>query len=202
MGALNIFYLTQNLHAPVALYGFLGMASGAGLVAGAAVAGVIARRIGVARMYWLSVVGVGVVLMVYARLTSFVPALIVSFLLGLPDAAMSVAAGPLILQATPRDFVGRILSIMTCVVSLTTFSSLSIAGYLDSTLLRGFHVTFFNLTFGAIDTIYTGTGALALLGGFYAMINFRALRSTAVSILQESGEQADLTMIGESYENV
>ncbi len=60
-------------------------------------------------------------------------------------------------------------------VSLATMLSLALAGFLDSTLLRGFHVTLFGVAWGPVDTIFTLTGLLTVAGGFYALVNLRGV---------------------------
>src|SRR5260221_12384147 len=98
---LDVFFVTQNLHAQVSLYGFLGSAFGCGLIAGSTLAALFAQRIGVTRTFWLSVVGWGVVALVYARLTSFFPAVAVLFFLGIMYAVVYGTALSLFFKACP-----------------------------------------------------------------------------------------------------
>jgi len=100
--ALDIFFATGTLHVAAGLYGFLAGASGAGLLAGAIVGGLYAGRFGLTRVLWLSLVAVGLLELVYARLTSFGPALLVLFLGGIPNGTFNVVINPLLLQVTPR----------------------------------------------------------------------------------------------------
>ena len=74
---------------------------------GAVLAGAVAQRLGLTKTFWLALVAGGVLVLVYARLTSFVLALVVLFLLGLTIAAVNVVVGPLVLQITPRELIGR-----------------------------------------------------------------------------------------------
>ena len=53
MNALDVFFVTQNLHVPANLYGTLGMAFGIGSISGAVLGGMFTKRIGVARTFWL-----------------------------------------------------------------------------------------------------------------------------------------------------
>ncbi|HEY7358946.1 MAG TPA: MFS transporter, partial [Ktedonobacterales bacterium] len=175
MNALDIFFTTQNLHTPATLYGFLGTAQGIGLIIGAILASIFAQRLGVVRMFWLSMIALGVSILVFARLTSFIPALVVLFVLGVVNAPIDVAAGPLILHATPREFVGRVMAVIAPSNALASIASTAIAGALASTVLQGFHATILDISFGPIDTIFTGTGLLMALGGLYAMIGLRGV---------------------------
>ena len=82
---------------------------------------------------------------------------------------------PLVLQVTPREFVGRVSAILGPMVFLAMTLSVALAGYLDSTVLRSLHTVFLGITFGPIDTIYTVTGLLVLTGGLYAWFTFAKL---------------------------
>jgi MFS family permease len=175
LNALDIFFVTQNLHTSVSLYGLLGTVQGAGLTVGAVLAGALAQRLGLTRTFWLSLVVGGVLVLVYARLTSFVPALVVLFLLGLVTTAVNVVAGPLVLHVTPRELIGRVASVLMPALNLATMLSVAVAGYLYSTVLQSFHVTLVGITFGPIDTIFTATGFLANIGGLYAMVKLRGI---------------------------
>ncbi len=194
--ALNIFFLTQNLHAPADLYGFIGAAFGGGAILGAVLGSAFAQRIGVARMFWLFLIILGVLFLVYARLTSFALAAVAAFLVGVGNAPINVAAGPLILHVTPREYLGRVMAVINPSSSLASVVSITLAGTLASTALRGFHATFWGLTFGPMDTIFTGTGLLILLGGVYAMVNLRQVRlagenapAAALSVEAAAGEE-------------
>ncbi len=173
LNALNIFFITQNLHMSVSLYGLLGTALGAGLTVGALLAGALAQRLGLTRTFWLSLVAGGVLVLVYARLTHFVLALVVLFLLGLVTTAVNVVAGPLVLHVTPRELIGRVTSVLMPALNLATLLSVAIAGYLYGTVLRSFHATLVGIPFGPLDTIFTTTGILAIIGGLFAMVKLR-----------------------------
>jgi MFS family permease len=174
--ALNIFFLTQNLHAPADLYGFIGAAFGVGAILGAILGSTFGQRIGAARMFWLSLLMIGMIFLIYARLTNFALAIGGAFLIGLGNAPLNVAVGPLILHVTPRAYIGRVMAVINPANSLASVVSITLAGTLASTALHGFHATFLGLTFGPIDTIFTGTGLLIVASGVYAMINLRQVR--------------------------
>ncbi|HEY7414273.1 MAG TPA: MFS transporter, partial [Ktedonobacteraceae bacterium] len=54
--ALGIFFVIRNLHASPALYGFMATTFGVGLTAGAILASLFAQRVGLVRMFWISLV--------------------------------------------------------------------------------------------------------------------------------------------------
>jgi MFS family permease len=186
INALDIFFALQNLHAPASAYGYLQAAAGGGIIAGSILASVFARRIGIARMAWLSIVLVGALLLVYARLTSLVPALIMNGLIGIPNAGLNVAVGPLVLHVTRREMVGRVMSVLGPTLALFSMLSTAAAGYLDGTVLYGFHATIAGIAFGPVDTIFTVGSVLAILAGLYAMVNLRSVR-----LAGEAGSPSD-----------
>ncbi|MFL5659818.1 MAG: MFS transporter [Ktedonobacteraceae bacterium] len=175
---LEFFFVTQNLHATPTLYGFLSTASGIGLLLGTMLAGWGAKHIGgIARTFWLGVLVLGVMEILYARLTDYTLALIILFLQGIPNAALNVAYGPLIMSATPRPFLGRVSALLSPLTNLAALLSTVAAGYLVSTLLHNFHASILGIAIGPIDTLFTISGLLAVLGGIIAMLNLRSLKT-------------------------
>ncbi len=179
IGALNIFFITRNLHTSANLYGVLETVAGIGTVLGALIAIAFTRRIGVTVMFWLAQVAIGVLMLIYARLSSFSPALVVTFLLGIPNAIFLTANGPIMMHATPREFMGRVMSVFMPVTSLVTVLSTALIGYLASTALVGFQATLFGVMFGPLDTIFTAVGLLIIVGGIYSLIRMRGVKVAA-----------------------
>jgi len=68
------------------------------------------------------------------------------------------------------------MAVFNPLFSLVGMFSVAIAGYLDSTVLHNFHTRLLGISLGPIDTIFTGTGILAILGGLYAVINLRGVK--------------------------
>jgi MFS family permease len=176
LNTLDIFFVTQNLHTAPALYGNLLAAIGLGAVVGAILAGLLAQRIGVARTFWFSLLTLGVLILFYSRLTSYVPALIVLFLIGVPGSAIMVSLDPIVLHVTPREFVGRAVTVFATVISLVSMLSMVFVGYLDSTVLRSFHAVVFGIPLRPVDTIFVIAGVLCMLSGLYAMFNLQGLK--------------------------
>jgi len=175
ISALEVFFVIQNLHAPAGVYGLLLTAYGVGAVAGASLAGLFAQRFGVARTFWLSLLVFGLLEVAFARVTSVAPALVIMFLLGVPQGTVTVALMPLLLHATPRAFLGRVTAVLVPTISLAQMVSIVIAGYLDGRLLQHFHATLFGLTLGPIDVILSGAGVLIVFGGVYALLTLRSV---------------------------
>lgn len=120
----------------------------------------------------------GILILVYSRLTAFTPALIVFFFVGVTATAGDAILGPLLLHITPHELVGRVISVFAPSTSLASMISIGLAGYLTSTILHNFHATLLGFTFGPIDTIFTVTGLLVMLGALYAMLNLRNIYKT------------------------
>lgn len=182
--ALGIFFVLRNLHAPASFYGFLQASLGLGLAAGAFGASMFARRIGAARLLWSSILAMGILVLIYARLTIPFIALCVIFLLGMTIAATNVPIDALALHVTPREFIGRVIAVFRPVTNLASIVSVSISGWLVSTLLHDFHVTVAGITLGPIDVILMAGGILILVGGIYASFNLRNVK------LQDEGKTA------------
>ncbi len=174
VNALSIFFVEQNLHTAGAYYSILAMALGIGTAAGAIGAGIGAQRLGLTRTLWLAMLGMSVIFFVFSRLTSFPLAVIMIFLLGLPISAFNVASVPLMLKIVPRELVGRVAAVVNPLQSLALMLSVFIAGTLESTVLTHFHVTLLGVTFGPVDTIFTGVAGLVLIAGLYAMTHLKA----------------------------
>ncbi|MDQ2715551.1 MAG: MFS transporter [Chloroflexota bacterium] len=185
--ALNIFFVTQNLHASPSIYGVLGSAAGCGAIVGAVFATAFAQRLGVVRVFWISVLAVGVVVLLFARTTSVIPALVLAFLMGFTNTPINVTLMPLVLHVTPKGLVGRVVAVLSPMMSAASTLSIALAGYLASTVLHTFHTNIFGIAFGPVDTIFTCAGLLAVLAGFYAMVSLRGIR------LEDRSETSHIT---------
>jgi MFS family permease len=152
------------------LYGVLSTSFGGGLIIGAALAAPLAQWLGVARAYWLMALTYGLLVVVYARLTHFIPALGLLFLQGSVNGVTEALMISLVLQMTPRNFVGRVLAVFTPMYAVAQMVATGLAGYMDSTVLHNFHATALGLTFGGIDTFFLVIGILAIAGGVYAWL--------------------------------
>lgn len=173
LNALDVFFVIDNLHAPAAQFGFIGAAMGAGVLVGAVLTGAFAQRLGLDRLYWGSMLTMGVLLLIYARMTTLAGGLAVLFLAGFPQAGANVAVGPMLLKVTPRELVGRVVSVVQPVITVAGMISTAVAGYLASQVLFGFHAGLGPITFGTYDTIFSFAGILLLAGGFYSLIALR-----------------------------
>lgn len=170
LNVLDIFFVLNNLHASVNLFCLLATAQGVGAILGSLLAGMFANRIGLVRLLTSSLLIAGVGILIYSRLTSFVPALIDITLAGIFVAALNVAVGPLLLRVTPRAYIGRVMATLNPISAMMQVLGTVLAGYLASNILLNLHVQALGMTFGPIDTIFTEGAVLILLGAAYAIL--------------------------------
>jgi len=171
LNALDIFFLTENLGVPADYYGIFSAALGAGMLVGAAISGWFATRIGLDRLVWGALALLGLLVAAYARLTSFIPGVVAIFLIGAVVPAINVSVGPILMRETPRAFLGRVSGTINPLVSAAAILGMLAGGILYGGALQGFHGQAFGLEIGPLDTIFTGVGALCLLGAAYAFVN-------------------------------
>jgi MFS family permease len=179
LNALDVFFTTQNLGASTVVYGFVGAVYGLGAVIGSLSLAMVAERFGLARLLWMSMALMGVLVLVLSRLTSVGPALGLMLAIGFLNSALNVAAGPLMLRATPPGFIGRVMSIFQPVMNLTILVATALIGYLASVTLRGFHTTWAGMRFGPVDTIWSAGGVLLVLSGLVIMLGLWGVDRTA-----------------------
>lgn len=162
---LVIFFLTQNLHANASLYGLLSSVFAVGAVLGAVLATPLSRSAGLSRALWGALIAYGLLSLVFARLTSFIPALLVFSLLGLNTTVFTVISFPLTLQVTPPTMIGRVNSVFSSLVQLAWMISTLVSGYIASS----FNIILFGKGSDSVDAVLTVAGVLTVIGGLYAM---------------------------------
>ena len=166
--ALNIFFLTDNLHVAAKLLGVVSMAFELGAIVGALVASWFVKLIGARNVIWLGLISGGVRFGLYARQTSFVRALIAIFAFMIPVTALNTGISPLLLAVTPKEFMGRMMAVFSPINMGASTISLVLAGSLASTTLTNFHATVGGLHIGRIDTIFTVSAIMIVASGSYA----------------------------------
>ena len=171
--ALIAFFIAQNLHIDVKAIGYLAGSLGAGAILGAIGVSIFDKRLRAEQLFSLGAIAVGVVFLLFARTTSLLPAVVLIFLVGVFLAVTNVGAGPLILRATPRAMLGRVNSVIDPMQMLASLISVALSGYLASTILQNFRQSILGITLGPIDTIFTASALLILLGGLYATFHLR-----------------------------
>lgn len=167
---LGYFFITENLHAPPSAYGYFGAVFGLGAILGGLLVTFVGQRIGLGRILWNALVASGAFVIVMSHLTSFPLAMVAAFFFGVTATMIIITAGPLAIDATERQFIGRVMAVLNPVGRLAAFVSVALAGTLVSTVLADFHMTVLGVDFGPVNLIFTGTGLLAIAGGVYARL--------------------------------
>jgi MFS family permease len=167
LNALDIFFITDNLHAAPKLLGLVSMALGIGSVVGALLAGQVARILNPRNLCWFGMVLSGLFIGLYARQTHLAVALFAIFLVGVPLAALNAGVYPMMLAVTPKEYMGRMMAVFNPVNMAASTTSVVVAGFLASTVLRDFHGTVTGVHIGRIDTIFTVSALLIVAAGVY-----------------------------------
>lgn len=179
LNALGVFFVTENLHVEARFFGTLDLGFGIGAIVGALAAGFLAARLGNVRILWLGWLTTGLGLLVYARLGSLPAAIVVLVFVSLPLAAAETAAAPLLMRAAPREYLGRVMSVLVPLAQLAQIIAIAAAGWLASTVLLGFHASLGGVELGRIDTIFTAGALLIMAGAVYAGLGLRGMVDSA-----------------------
>jgi len=129
LNALDIIFVTRNLHASASLYGPLTAVGGLGALIGAIGAGFVARKIAPKHILTGSVFILGVGIIIYSFQTWIIMAMIINFLICIPQGGIDVGFGPLLLNATPQAMMGRVQSVIETAMFGTSLISVGLAGY-------------------------------------------------------------------------
>jgi MFS family permease len=165
LNALNVFFVTHNLHTAAKWYGTLQGAEGVGGVLGALATGWIVGRLGSSRAVWVGIIVSGVLVIGYARSSALVVAIVFMALTGLAVTIVNTALTPLLLSVTPQEMIGRVTAVINPIQYAASILSMAVAGFLASSVMRNFHVVIAGVTFGTYDTIFTFVGLLFVAGG-------------------------------------
>lgn len=178
INALFVFFLAQNLHAPQAAIGIFPVVLGMGMVIGSILGGTLARRVGLTRVFWVSIILMGIMAVALSRQVDFVPALVFGFLLGVPNGLTNVALMPLVLHVTPREMVGRVMTVLEPSMMVAQIASVAVFGTLASTVFSHFYLRVLGQTFGTYDTLVLIPGILCLFAGTIAAVSLRHVAIT------------------------
>jgi MFS family permease len=169
VNALDVFFVTDNLHADAGNLGVLSAAISIGTLAGALCATIIGNRVKPATMFWIMLIATGAVLIGYARTTSMLPAAIILGLAGIPLGLLNSSGGPMLLQSTPRSLIGRVMAVFNPFQQVAGIAGMLLATYLASNQLRDLDATVAGVHFGRIDSIFVVAGLLFIGAGIWAI---------------------------------
>jgi len=170
--ALGVFFVVVNLHTQARFFGLQDTMLGTGVVIGAAAAGWLGARMGLARTIWASLVLFGVFFGAYARTSSFLVGLGFLLLMAVPLGAMNTAVSPLLVRAVPRDVLGRVFAAFIPAIQSMGIVGVAVAGWLSSSVLRGLDARVLGVHFGTYDTIFLAGAAIVVISGIYAAFAF------------------------------
>jgi MFS family permease len=175
ISALNVFFVTRDLHASSRLFGIAETAMGVGFIIGALAAGRMVRWIGARTLTWSGLLATGVLAVGYALQRSFPAGLVMLAIYAMPIAMLNTAVAPLLLDATPREYLGRVMAVFTPVNQLASMLSVAVAGWLTSIVLRSFRASFAGVNVNSVSLIFIVAGGLIFVSGIRA---FAALPGT------------------------
>ena len=176
INALNVFFVTHDLHASSWLFGVAETAMGAGFIVGALSAGFMVRWIGARALTWSGLLATGVLAAGYALQRSFPAGLVMLAIYAIPIAMLNTAVAPLLLDATPREYLGRVMAVFNPINQFASMLSVVVSGWLMSTVLRSFRVSFVGITLNSVSLIFIVAGGLIVVSGIRA---FAALPSVS-----------------------
>jgi MFS family permease len=178
VNVLDLYFVSENLHADPTWFGLLGGAFGVGAVAGAATGGVLGDRLGHIRIVAAGLIATGVLLVVYSRLGSVIPAIPVIAGIGYSIGALNAAVFPLLIARVPRELLGRVTAVLIPANRLGGIVSMMAAGLLASTVLRGLDTSVAGIHLGRIDAIFLAGGLIIIVSGVYFALAARQVRTT------------------------
>ena len=179
INTLDIFFALHNLHARPQLYGLLSTAMGVGVLAGSILAATLAERLGLVRVFSLSLLAAGALVVAYSRMTSLAPAVVLIVVVGIAQATLNTVVAPLFLRVTPREYVGRVSAIVTSTAAFAQLIGTMVTGFLAGQILVDFHLELHGVVFGPFDTIIGGGGVIVALGALYALLRLGERRGAA-----------------------
>jgi len=160
LNALDIIFVSQRLHASTVLYGPLMAVGGVGALLGAIAAGLLVRRVEPRYLLSGSLLLLGLGIIFYAFQTTFLAALVINFIISIPNGGIEVGFAPILLNTTPRALMGRVESVIQTAMYATSLLSVALAGYFGQ--------------FVPVYIIFAVGGALLALSGIFGWFSVPA----------------------------
>jgi MFS family permease len=173
---LAFFYITQNIHVPMSLFGLWMAVTGIGGIPGTLLVDRVAARVGATRLYARALLFVGVMVVISTVPNLAIIALVGFTMNGIALVQAEALVGPLVLLATPEQMVGRVFSTLFTVTTLSSLLATFLSGYVSSTLLHGVVVHLPTGELNATNLLHIVAGVLIFVGGLHASRQFRKLR--------------------------
>lgn len=173
VNALDVFFVTENLHQDAGKLGILGAALSVGSLIGAMLATAIGHRVKPGKLLWIMLIVTGLGIIAYARTTGLVSAAIVLGLCGIPLALVNSSGGPLVLRSTPQPLLGRVMAVFNPIQQTAGIGGMLVATYLASNQLRNLDTTVLGLHIGRIDAFFMIAGLLFIVAGLWVSVPMR-----------------------------
>lgn len=173
LNALEVFFVTDNLHVAGSWLGLIAAATGVGAIAGALAGGWIASRIDARRLFSGGLVCGGIFLVAFSRTDDLIAAACVAAITGIAFGVLNVSVPVLLLGGVPQNMIGRVMAIFGPAQQVSAIISTAVVGFLASSVLRSLNVRFAGIRFGPIDTIFGVSALLIVLAGCLAPILMR-----------------------------
>jgi MFS family permease len=184
INALFVFFVAQDLHASQAAIGSFPVVLGVGLVVGSLIGGALARRFGLTRVFWVSIIVLGITGIALSRQTSLIPGLICAFLVGVPNGTMNIALMPLVLGVTPREMVGRVMNVIEASLTVAQVASIALFGTLAGTVFSNLHLNVLGQPLDAYSGLILLASVICILAGLLAFANLRRATVSALAKVQ------------------
>lgn len=173
VSVMALFYITQNIHVPMSLFGLVSTAPPIGGILGTVLVNRAAARRGATSVYARALLFAGVMVIVSTVPNQVIIDLVGFTLIGIATMQAEALVGPLVLFVTPSPLVGRVFSTLGTVTTLSSLLATFLSGYLSSTLLQGVVVHLPAGELNATNLLYIGAGILIFVGGLLASRQFR-----------------------------
>ena len=153
MNTLHVVFVSQNLHVSLAFYGSLMTAGGIGLLLCSLLASMVAKKASNKQLLIGGVMLEGLGLILYSQQTRYPVALVIYFLLYLPQGLSEVGFTPMILSAAPNTIIGRVRAAINALYYGVNSLSALLAGMLG--------------LMAPVSLIFLANGVLVLLAGIF-----------------------------------
>lgn len=167
VNSLSIFFLTENLNASENLFGLFASFQAAGMLAGAFLGVILASRMDIRRLFWIAIMGIGGMIVVFSRQTSYIPGVLCITVIGVFVSLIPLALGPIMMQSAPRELLGRTSSVMTLILGLATVIGLGLGGFLYGSVFNDAMFQVQWVEFNPLNLIFGLAGLMCVFAGLW-----------------------------------
>lgn len=168
INTMGFFFITQNLHVPVGLYGLYSGVPSLGGILGTWMVDRFATTTGHPRLYYRARLFAGIGMVVTALQSQPLIALIGMVFINVADSHTESVVSPLILGATPEKLAGRVFSAFGTMTTISALLGTFLSGYLSSTLLYTVDIHLSTIYLNATNIVNSFAGMALIVSGLYA----------------------------------